>query len=55
MNVKEQRFSLDEPQESEEEGLWRLEAERRLKEYREGKVRGIPTDEVFRRAMEDIS
>ncbi len=37
------------------ERLWLEEAERRLKEFREGKVRGIPADEVFRRAMDDIS
>lgn len=48
-------LSLDEPSESEVERLWIEEAERRLKEFREGKVRGIPADEVFRRAMDDIS
>jgi putative addiction module component (TIGR02574 family) len=48
-------LSLDEPSESELERLWLEEAERRLKEFREGKVRGIPADEVFRRAMDDIS
>jgi len=48
-------LSLDEPSESELEQLWLEEAERRLKEFREGRVRGIPADEVFRRAMYDIS
>ena len=48
-------LSLDEPSESEVERLWLEEAERRLKEFRSGKVRGIPADEVFRRAMDDIS
>jgi putative addiction module component (TIGR02574 family) len=48
-------LSLDEPSESELERLWLEEAERRLKEFREGRVRGIPADEVFRRAMDDIS
>ena len=48
-------LSLDEPSESEVERLWLEEAERRLKEFRSGKVRGVPADEVFRRAMDDIS
>ena len=48
-------LSLDEPSESEVERLWLEEAERRLKEFREGRVDGIPADEVFRRAMDDIS
>ena len=48
-------LSLDETSESEVERLWLEEAERRLKEFREGGVRGIPADEVFRRAMDDIS
>jgi putative addiction module component (TIGR02574 family) len=43
-------LSLDEPSESEVERLWLEEAERRLKEFREGGVSGIPADEVFRRA-----
>jgi putative addiction module component (TIGR02574 family) len=48
-------LSLDEPSESEIERLWLKEAERRLEEFRSGKVRGIPAEEVFRRAMDDIS
>ena len=48
-------LSLDEPSEAEVERLWLEEAERRLKEFREGRVRGIPADEVLRRAMDDIS
>lgn len=48
-------LSLDEPSESELERLWLEEAERRLKEFREGRVRSIPADKVFRRAMDDIS
>jgi putative addiction module component (TIGR02574 family) len=48
-------LSVDEPSESEVERLWLEEAERRLKEFREGNVRGIPADEVFRHAMDDIS
>jgi len=48
-------LSLDEPSESEVERLWMEEAERRLQEFREGKTKGIPADEVFRRAIADIS
>ena len=48
-------LSLDEPSESEVERLWLVDAERRLKEFRAGKVRGIPADEVFRHAMDDVS
>lgn len=48
-------LSLDEPSESELERLWLEEAERRLKAFREGRVRTIPSDEVFRRAMDEIS
>jgi putative addiction module component (TIGR02574 family) len=48
-------LSLDEASESEVERLWLQEAERRLQEYREGKVKGIPTEEVFNRAISDIS
>jgi hypothetical protein len=44
-------LSLDEPSESEVERLWLQEAERRLKEFREGKVKGLPAEEVFNRAM----
>ena len=39
-------LSLDEPSESEVERLWLQEAERRLQEYRDGKVKGIPAEEV---------
>jgi putative addiction module component (TIGR02574 family) len=48
-------LSLDEPSESEVERLWVQEAERRLQEFREGKVKGIPAEEVFNRAIADIS
>ena len=48
-------LSLDEPSESEVERLWLQEAERRLQEYHEGKVKGIPAEEVFNRAIADIS
>ncbi len=48
-------LSLDESSESEVERLWLEEAERRLKEYREGRVKGLPAEEVFRRAIKDLS
>ncbi len=48
-------LSLEELSEEEIEKLWIAEAERRLQEYREGKVRGIPAEEVFQRAIKDIS
>lgn len=38
--------SLDEPDAKIEE-LWAEEAEKRLKAYREGRIEGIPLDEVF--------
>ena len=47
--------SLDEPTESEVERLWLQEAERRLQDFRKGKVKGIPAEEVFNRATVDIS
>ncbi len=47
--------SLDEPTESEVERLWLKEAERRLRDFREGKVKSIPAEEVFKRAIADIS
>ena len=48
-------LSLDEPSESEVERLWLQEAERRLRDFREGKVKGVPAEEVFNRAITDIS
>jgi putative addiction module component (TIGR02574 family) len=48
-------LSLDEPSESEVERLWLQEAKRRLQEFREGRVKGIPAEEVFNRAIADIS
>ena len=46
---------LDAPSEEENLHLWVAEAERRLKELREGKAREIPAEEVFRRARASIS
>jgi putative addiction module component (TIGR02574 family) len=48
-------LSLDEPSESEVERLWLQEAKRRLQQFREGKVKGIPSQEVFDKAIADIS
>lgn len=48
-------LSLDEPTESEVEQLWLNEAERRLDDYRNGKVQGIPGNEVFNKAIAELS
>ena len=48
-------LSLDEPTPSEVERLWLDEAERRLEGYRAGRVQGILADEVFRRAISELS
>jgi putative addiction module component (TIGR02574 family) len=48
-------LSLDEPTVSEVERLWLDEAERRLNDYRTGKVQGIPGNEVFKRAVAELS
>lgn len=48
-------LSLDEPTSSEVERLWLDEAERRLEAYRAGHVQGIPADDVFRRAISDLT
>jgi len=48
-------LSLDEPNVSEVERLWLDEAERRLDDYRAGKVAGIPGNEVFKRAIAELS
>jgi len=47
-------LSLDEPNVSEVEQLWLNEAERRLEDYRQGKVQGIPGNEVFERAIAEL-
>lgn len=48
-------LSLDAPTEEENLHLWVAEAERRLKEIREGKAKEIPAEEAFRRARATIS
>ena len=40
--------SLDEPN-KEIENIWIEEAEKRLKAYREGKLEGIPMEEIFKK------
>ncbi|MCL7419494.1 MAG: addiction module protein [Methylobacter sp.] len=39
--------SLDEP-DLQLDAIWAEEAEKRLKAYREGKIQGIPAEDVFR-------
>ena len=48
-------LSLDELTPSEVERLWLDEAEHRLEGYRAGRVQGIPADEVFSRAISELS
>ena len=43
--------SLDTLSEEEADGLWADEAERRLKEYRAGRMKAIPADEVAQKAQ----
>lgn len=38
--------SLDEPDKSLDE-IWAIEAEKRLRAYREGRVKGVPMETVF--------
>ena len=38
--------SLDEPNKEIDE-IWIIEAEKRLKAYREGRLKGIPMEEIF--------
>lgn len=48
-------LSLDAPSEEENLRLWVAEAERRLRDLREGKAKEIPAEEVLRRARTTIS
>ncbi len=48
-------LSVDAPSDAENLNLWITEAERRLKELREGTTEEVPFDEVFRRARAAIS
>jgi len=46
--------SIDDYADPEVEAAWRGEIERRLREYDEGKVKGIPSEEVFREARKRL-
>jgi len=48
-------LSVDAPSDTENLTLWVAEAERRLKELRNGTTAGVAVDEVFRRAKAAIS
>jgi putative addiction module component (TIGR02574 family) len=48
-------LSLDAPSDEENLRLWVDEAERRLKDLREGKAKEIPAEEVFRQVRRTIS
>ena len=48
-------LSLDAPSEEENLQLWVAEAERRLRDLREGKAREIPADEVIRKLRTAIA
>ena len=48
-------LSLDVPSDKESLHLWVVEAERRLKDLREGRAKEIPAEEMFRRARQAIS
>lgn len=48
-------LSLDVPSDKENLHLWVVEAERRLKDLREGRAKEIPAEEMFRRARQAIS
>ena len=48
-------LSLDAPSEAENLRLWTAEAERRLRELREGTAMEVSAQEVFRRARAAIS
>ncbi|MEK7446690.1 MAG: addiction module protein [candidate division NC10 bacterium] len=48
-------LSLDAPSDEENLRLWVAEAERRLRDLREGRAKEIPAEEVFSRARQAIS
>ena len=47
--------TLDVPSDKENLHVWVVEAERRLKDLREGRAKEIPAEEMFRRARQAIS
>jgi putative addiction module component (TIGR02574 family) len=48
-------LSLDVPSDEENLHLWVVEAERRLRDLREGRAKEIPAEEMFARARQAIS
>ncbi len=46
--------SLDNYDDPEAEELWLQEAERRYQEYRQGKIKGRPADDVYRDALSQL-
>jgi len=48
-------LSLDAPSEEENLRLWIIEAEKRVKELRQGKAKEIPAEEAIRRTRSAIS
>ena len=48
-------LSLEAPSEEENLHLWVTEAERRLKELREGRLKEVPADDAFRQARATLS
>jgi putative addiction module component (TIGR02574 family) len=48
-------LSLDVPSDEENLHLWVVEAERRLRDLREGRAKEIPDEEMFARARQAIS
>ena len=48
-------LSLDAPSDEENLRLWVAEAERRLRDLREGRAKEIPAEEVFCRARQAIA
>ena len=48
-------LSLDAPSDEENLRLWVAQAERRLRDLREGRAKEIPAEEVFRRTRQAIS
>jgi putative addiction module component (TIGR02574 family) len=47
--------SLDDKEDAEAEQLWIKEAERRYREYKEGKVKAKPAGQVFKEAFSKLS
>ena len=47
--------TIDDQTDTDVEGLWFDEAQRRLEELHNGKVEGLDADEAFRRAREDLT